>query len=92
MKLKVDSKVCHDEAVVYTDIDDKIMMMNVDTGEYYDFDDIASFIWRHINKPVSVEALCDKINDEFEVEQDQCRADTEEFLDDLATRSLIRIC
>jgi len=92
MKLDVNSKVCHDEAVIFTDLDDKIVMMNVENGAYYDFDDIASCIWRKLEKPISVVELCAALGEEFDVDEDSCLADSLEFLDELAARNLIKSC
>ncbi|MBQ0772509.1 MAG: PqqD family protein [Sphingomonadales bacterium] len=92
MNLDMDSKVFHDEAVIFTDIEDKIVMLNVENGAYYDFDSIASHIWRKLEKPISVAQLCADLCEEFEVDADSFRADSLAFLDDLMARNLIIAC
>lgn len=89
MTLAIESTVSHDDAVIFSDLDNNIVMMNVENGAYYDFDDIASFIWRKLGEPVVVKQLCDDLCAEFAVDAATCQADTLEFLDDLLARNLI---
>ncbi|NMW32540.1 PqqD family protein [Altererythrobacter sp. RZ02] len=89
MKLEIESTVSHDDAVIFSDLDNNIVMMNVENGEYYDFDEIASYIWRKLDEPIIIKQLCADLCDAFTVDAATCQADTLEFLDDLLGRKLI---
>ena len=82
------SQVSRNEAIVFTDLDNTIVMMDVDEGQYYELDPTGARIWTLLETGRSVTDLCDALVAEFEVEPDTCHHDTLEFLQ---TASALRI-
>ncbi|HEY4785221.1 MAG TPA: lasso peptide biosynthesis PqqD family chaperone [Bacteroidales bacterium] len=77
--------------MVTSKIDDEIVMMSVENGEYYGLDPVGSRIWELIEKPIQIADLITTLMDEFEVERENCERDTFEFLKELNTKRLLEI-
>ncbi|WP_221625672.1 PqqD family protein [Halobellus ruber] len=74
-----------------TTIDGESVILHMGTDEYYGFNEVGTFVWESIQEPRSLEAVCEDVTDEYEVEYDRCRADVEELVRDLADKGLARI-
>ena len=66
-------------------------MMNVDRGMYYGLEEIGVQIWNMMEKPIRVADLVAQLNTRYQVESEQCEADTLEFLEELFAEDLIVI-
>ena len=89
--LNLSSTVTRNDAIVYTDLDDTIVMMDVDEGQYYELDPIASRIWSIIENGQAVEEVCRALTEEFDVDPNTCQQDTLEFLQAASEQSIIRV-
>ena len=85
------SLVSRNEATVFTDLDDTIVMMDVEEGQYYELDQIGARIWTLLETGRSVADLCDALSAEFDVDPDTCRRDTLEFLQTACTMRIVHI-
>jgi hypothetical protein len=77
--------------ILFNKLDDEIVMMSTRKGEYYGLDIIGSRIWEILSRPVSFRQLLDSLLEEFDVSEEQCNAETTEFLEILFKRNLILI-
>lgn len=75
--------------VMFSEIGDKIMTMNVDTGNYNELDPIGSAIWREIETPVRVDTLRDTLCKRYNVSPDQCSTELSAFLGELAELDML---
>ena len=50
-------------------------MLSIESGSYYHLNETASRIWQLIETPCRVDCVCSTLQDEFDVEQDQCEAE-----------------
>jgi hypothetical protein len=75
--------------MVASKIDNEIVMMSIENGEYYGLDEVGSRIWELIAKPIVVEELIIALLDEFEVERQDCEKETFEFLEELNSKNLL---
>jgi hypothetical protein len=73
-----------------TELDEEIALLDTDTGNYYEMDELGSHIWSRLTKPTMVEELCNQLMSEFGVDADTCRHDTLFFLNQLANEKLLR--
>ena len=83
--------VARDEAVIFTEIDDVIIMMDVDEGRYYELDEVGARIWAVIESGASVAAICDALREEYEVAADVCQRDVLDFVTEAQHRGVIRV-
>ena len=50
------SQVSRNEAIVFTDLDDTIVMMDVDEGQYYELDPVGARIWGLLEPAAAISA------------------------------------
>ena len=84
------SRIARSEAVVFTELDDVVVMLDTDRGMYYELDAVASRIWNLLEGEPAVAGLSDALTAEFDVDADACRADLLAFLGELAGLGLVR--
>ena len=65
------------------------VLLDVKGGAYYGLRNVGKAIWDHLNSPVAVSTLCERLIEEFEVDPDTCRSETTAFLQKLQERGLI---
>ncbi len=91
MNLNLESVAVRNTAVIFTDLDDTVVMMDVDNGMYYELDPVATRIWRLLETARPVADLCDTLVQEFEVTPDACRRDVEAFLEEAKELGIIEV-
>lgn len=79
------------EDVVSAEIDDEVVMLRLASNAYYSTDDIGAKIWRAMETPISVRALCDKMMARYDVSPDICYQDVVAFLNKARAEGTIRI-
>ena len=87
--MDLSTKLTRSESIVFTALDDTIVMMDVDEGHYYELDPIATRIWELIDEGATVGAICDALVEQYEVDPQECQQDTMEFLKQAAERRLV---
>ena len=65
------------------------VMLDVAGSSYYGLKDVGKVIWDHLDSPMSVDALCERLLTQFGVDADTCRRETTAFLETLYERGLI---
>jgi hypothetical protein len=65
------------------------VILDVEGGVYYGLRGVGKAIWDQIYAPVSVEALCERLSTQFDVDLETCRRETTAFLETLQDRGLI---
>ena len=73
------------------DLDGKVVLLSIENGEYYNMNEVGSRIWVLLEKPMTVEALIDRLFDEFEVERAVCEQEALGFLTQLRKDKLLRV-
>ena len=77
------------DRVVYREIDDKIVLINLDSGFYYSLNEVGCFIFNRILKSKEVGDILDEIESSFEVSKGEAREDIEEFVESLKREKII---
>ena len=90
-EIGITTTITHSDSQVSADMDGEVVMMSVEKGNYYGFDAIASRIWALIEEPMTVNALCDALVQEFDVDSETCVHDVLPFLQDLQQQDLIKV-
>ena len=80
----------HPDAVDAT-VEDDLVVMNIQSLDYYRFNAVAKSIWDLLESgPLSEDAVCQALLDEYEVSEEECRQSVAEFLDDAVSRDFLR--
>lgn len=70
-------------------IDDELVMMSVEHGQYYGLGGVGPRVWELLAVPRPLSALVDQILDEYEVQRDVCERDLRGFLEQMEKLGLI---
>ena len=66
-----------------------MVMMDIDRGEYFSLNPVATRIWDLLEKPLTEDELCMILIDEYDVEPERCRMEVGELLKDMLRMGLI---
>lgn len=78
--IQADTVLSRRSEVVAADLDDELVMMSVEQGNYYGLDSIGKDIWGLLTKPKSFQDLCRGLMERYSVDEVVCEKDVKEFL------------
>jgi hypothetical protein len=68
---------------------DQLVMLDIQKGKYFSLNPVATRIWQMLDQPLSLDEMCSRLLDEYEVEPNQCRIDVEGYLLEMIHLELI---
>jgi Coenzyme PQQ synthesis protein D (PqqD) len=72
-------------------VGEELVMMSAEKGNYIGLSEVGARIWELIETPQEVDAICSRLEGEFEVTPDACRADVDAFLAELVKHGAIAL-
>lgn len=81
--------VVRNNALVTSELDGDLVMLSIEKGKYYGLNGMGKEIWRRLETPISVEALCDDLSDKYEVKREQCHVQVLNFLQSMMDQDLV---
>ena len=79
----------HSDRFTETVLDDEIVIMRLDNGEFFALSGTAAAAWRLIDGTRDRSALSAALSEEFAAEPDQVAADLDDFLSQLSETGLL---
>ena len=73
---------------VGTQVEDQLVMINIDAGDYVALNGSATAVWNALEAPVSVDAIVGDLRSKFDVPDDVCRNAVERVLGQLQSMKL----
>ena len=86
----IEQKFKRNADLVGATIDDELVMMSVEHGQYYGLSGIGPRVWELIAAPRTFDELVEQILEEFAVDRKVCEKDMVEFLDQMQELGLIQ--
>ena len=78
------------KAIVQSKIGEEVVMLDMESGFYFGLNSVASVIWGLLAEEIGFEKLIDQLVAQFEVARPVCEADTQELLDQMLEKNIIR--
>jgi hypothetical protein len=78
------------KAIVQSQIGEEVVMLDMESGFYFGLNSVASVIWGLLADEIGFEKLIDQLMAQFNVERSVCEADTQELLDQMLEKNIIR--
>jgi Coenzyme PQQ synthesis protein D (PqqD) len=72
-----------------TGVDDELFALDVDGGSCFSFNATAKEIWQMLETPMTLDSLCKRLMDIYQVDEATCVADTISMIEGLASDKLI---
>lgn len=72
-------------------VGDELLMMSAVTGDYVGLSEVGARIWELLEKPQELDVLCNTLREEFDVSDQVCRSDVENFLKELVKHGAVSL-
>lgn len=89
--MKVESLIKRNEELFCSEMDEELVMMNLESNNYFGLNKIGRDIWERLEKPKTIEVLCQELTQKYDVSTKQCQKDVSTFLEKLQETNLIEI-
>jgi hypothetical protein len=90
-KITLSSVVQRNTDMLFSKMDEEVVMLSIQNSEYYGLNEIGSTIWEMIEKPVQVETLMLQLMEEYEVERRQAESDILALLNALYNKKIVHL-
>ena len=91
MAINLLSIISKNPAIISSKMDDEVVMMSIEKGNYYGLNPVAAEIWEMLAAPMTIQAICDRLMEEFDVEQKKCYNEVLVYVEKLGNEGLIVI-
>jgi len=89
MEIRPDTLLSRNPDIVFSEIDDEVVMMITDFEKYFGMEACAARIWEILEQEVTFSGLCEQLVSEFEVELEECMEQSREFVTNLCENELV---
>jgi hypothetical protein len=72
-----------------TTIDDESVILHLERGTYYGFNEVGTEIWEFAQEPRTVDEICQMVQDSYDVDGERCLADVRELVSELLEVDLV---
>ena len=79
---------CRKEGLITADMDGETVMMDIETGKYYNLGRTGGSIWGILEKTHTVDGIVDEMMEIYDVERAECEKETKSFLTQLIDAGL----
>lgn len=76
--------------IMTADMKGDTVMMDVETGKYYNLGEVGGRIWDLMETPITLGDMADRLTGEYDVTRERCLSEIQPFLQSLLERNLIR--
>jgi len=85
------TRVAASSRQVACEVGGEMGILHLDDGLYYSLNEVGACIWQLVQEPRYVDELVEAITAKFDVERDQCLADIQALVVDLAEHQLVTL-
>ena len=72
-------------------VGDELVMMSAEKGNYIGLSEVGARIWKLIETPQEIDAVCARLQEEYEVAPETCRSEVENFLNELVKHGVVAL-
>ena len=77
------------ERILFRRVDTEMAVVNTDTGTYFGLDEVGTRVWELIAEHGSLQAVADRMREEFDVDPQRLEADLLQLVDQLLADGLV---
>lgn len=86
-----DTTIVRTNKALVSSIEDELVMFDVNAGQYYGLNNVATAVWNHLETEKTVNELAQTLTTEFEISVEECQKELLKFLPDLEEKGLIEV-
>ena len=91
MALTLQTTLSRNPEIIASEIDDEIVMMSIEAGNYYGLNAIGSALWNQLEQQDTIENIINLLVQKFDVDIDQCKNDTLSFIEDMVNKKTLLV-
>lgn|SRR5689334_14001436 len=91
LRVTIDSILVQDRELTAVDVDGRVVVLSLQAGSYFDFNRVATEIWRMLAKPHRVSEIFHRLLRRHDVDAETLARDVNPFLETLVAHRLVRI-
>lgn len=80
-----------DDDVTETEFEGKIVLLHIENGEYYNFNQTGSDLWNYLAEPRSLDELVKLIEEKYSITAENCQTDILLWLESAISKKLLKI-
>jgi hypothetical protein len=65
------------------------VILDIEKGKYFSLNPVATLIWEILEQELSIESICEKLLDEYDVESERCKQETNAYMQEMIKLGLI---
>ena len=89
MLIRENDIVVRRQGIISSAIQGEILLLSLQTNNYYGMDEIASRVWMLMEQPIRVADLIDVLLEEYDIERTECLSDVCVFLSNMEEEGII---
>lgn len=89
MKYNQDSLLQRSGDIICSEADGEIVMMNIETGQYHSINEVGSDIWKMLENPIKLSEICQKLLEDYDIDQKTCEDEVLKFVEHLSSEGLL---
>jgi hypothetical protein len=89
--LTADKILIRNEETTGVLLDERYILLSIHTGCYFEFNRIASEIWKILDEPCRLSVILDQLSKNYKVDNETLSREVISFLDNLVRHRLVRV-
>lgn len=90
-RISRNSTIVKSSGQVSTDLGKEVIILGINSEEYYSLEEVGARIWGLIQEPKTVMDILDTLSNDYDVEPKRCERDLLAVLQEMADEGLIEI-
>ena len=90
MSVTIDSVLVRDKELAAADVDGRVIVLSLDVGSYFDFNQVATEIWSMLAEPCRVSEIFHRLSQQHDVSAGILTRDVTPFLQTLVDERLVQ--
>jgi hypothetical protein len=86
-----ETQIKRSETILYTDLTDEIVMMDIEKGQYYGIYEVGMDIWTLLEQPRTAAAISQSLLREYRVSPEVCIEEVLRFLGQLQEQGIVEV-
>jgi len=89
--LTANSRVMRSDQIMGSKMDNQLVMIDLESGNYFSLNAIAAEIWERLVEPIQVLDLCAALHERYVVSEERCLREVLALLGQMYEKNLLRL-
>lgn len=85
-----DGRIVRCEEMLEADLNGEIVALHIERGQCYGLNAVAADIWRMLAEPISLDQICTRLTEDYEIDSPTCREEVLRLVSELEKEGLVK--